>query len=157
MVQAVEVFIDSSVLVEYIKDRKVALLNYLLKHQRDLAINSTVISEFLFYFIGFKGNKSPMTLKRDSSIGTIIEQNDPVAILEDFTVLPESSDTALVVSLMKKHNLLPNDALILATCLRHKIPYLASYDVTDFASACATEGIVLLSDAEEAKRHIPSA
>ena len=156
MVQAVEVFTDSSVLVEYIKDRKIALLNYLLKHQRDLTINSTVISEFLFYFIGLKGNKSPMTLKRDNSIGAIIEQNDPVAILEDFTVLPESSDTALVVSLMKKHNLLPNDALILATCLRHKIPYLASYDVTDFASACATEGIVLLSDAEEAKQHIPS-
>ncbi|MGB3778883.1 MAG: hypothetical protein WA960_11040 [Tunicatimonas sp.] len=39
---------------------------------------------------------------------------------------------------------------------RHKIPYLASYDVTDFASACAAEGIVLLSDIEEAKRHIPS-
>ncbi len=157
MVQAVEVFIDSSVLVEYIKDRKVTLLNYLLEHQRDLAINSTVISEFLFYFVGFKGNKSPMTLKRDNSIGAIIAQNNPVAILEDFTVLPESNDTALVVSLMKKHNLLPNDALILATCLRHKIPYLASYDVTDFVSACAAEGIVLLSDAKEAKRYIPSA
>ncbi len=39
---------------------------------------------------------------------------------------------------------------------RHKIPYLASYDVTDFASACATEEIVLLSQAEDAKRHISS-
>lgn len=156
MVQAVEVFLDSSVLVEYIKDRKVALLDYLLKHQRDLAINSTVISEFLFYFVGFVGNKSPMTLKRNNSIGSIIEQNNPIAILEGFTVLPESNDVALVVSLMKEYNLLPNDALILATCLRHEIPYLASYDVTDFASACAAEGIVLLSDAEEAKQHIPS-
>ena len=156
MVQAVEVFVDSSVLVEYIKDRKVTLLNYLLERQRDLAINSTVISEFLFYFIGFKGDKSPMTLKRNNSIRAIINQHDPVAILEDFTVLPESSDTALVVSLMKKYNLLPNDALILATCLRHEIPYFASYDVNDFASACADEGIVLLSDEQEAKRHIPS-
>ena len=154
MVQAVEVFVDSSLLVEYIKDRKVALLDYLLKHQRDLAINSTVVSEFLFYFIGFKGDKSPMTLKRNNSIGAIIEQNNPVAILEGFTVLPESNDIALVVSLMKEHNLLPNDALILATCLQHRIPYLASYDVADFAPACAAEGIVLLSDVEEAKQHI---
>ena len=156
MVPAVNIFIDSSVLVEYIKGRKVALLDYLLDHQRDLGINSTVISEFLFYFLGFKGDKSPMTLKRNSSIGAIIDQYDPVAILEDFTVLSEDKDVSLVVSLMRRHNLLPNDAIILATCLHHSVPYLASYDVNDFATACSSEGIALISNVEEAKKYLPT-
>ena len=152
MVQTVNTFVDSSVLVEYIKDKKTALLDYLINHQRDLAINSTVISEFLFYFLGYRGNKSPMTLKRNSSIASIIDQYDPVSILTGFTVLSETKDVFLVTFLMQKHNLLPNDALILATCLHHSIPYLASYDVTDFQPACAAEDLTLISNIEEAQQ-----
>ena len=154
MVSAANIFVDSSLLVEYIKDRKVALLDYLLDHQSDLGINSTVISEFLFYFLGVKGDKLPMTLQRNSSIGSIINQYDPVAILEGFTVLSETKNVSLVVSLMVKHNLLPNDAIILATCLHHKIPYLSSYDVNDFVTACSSEGIVLIGNVAEAEQLI---
>lgn len=156
MVQAVDILVDSSILVEYIKGRQTKLLDYLMDCKESLAINSTVISEFLFYFVGFKGDKSPMTLKRDGSVSSILAQHDPVSILEGFTVLSESKDIFLAVSLMKKHNLLPNDALILATCLHHSLPYLASYDVTDFATACSSEGVILLSNVEEAKEHLSS-
>lgn len=44
---------------------------------------------------------------------------------------------------MVTYNLLPNDALILATCKLHNIKRLASYD-SDFARACIGEGIQLI-------------
>jgi predicted nucleic acid-binding protein len=46
---------------------------------------------------------------------------------------------------MKKYNLLPNDAQILATCKIYGIAILASYD-SDFATACQEEGITLMSE-----------
>jgi predicted nucleic acid-binding protein len=45
---------------------------------------------------------------------------------------------------MQKHNLLPNDALILATCKIHQIPQIASFDLTDFEKACLAENIQLI-------------
>ena len=44
---------------------------------------------------------------------------------------------------MEQYNLLPNDAIILATCKLNDIPQLASYDA-DFDAACRDEGIRLI-------------
>ncbi len=44
---------------------------------------------------------------------------------------------------MQQVVLLPNDALILATCKLNGIDQLASYDA-DFAAACTGEGIQLI-------------
>lgn len=46
---------------------------------------------------------------------------------------------------MSKYNLIPNDAIILATCISNNIEQLASYD-SDFIIPCREEGIVLLTD-----------
>ncbi len=51
----------------------------------------------------------------------------------------------LVPKLMIKYNLLPNDAIILATCKIHDIKQLASHD-TDFIIPCKEEGIELLRE-----------
>ena len=58
---------------------------------------------------------------------------------------------------MRKHNLPPNDAIILATCLHHSVSYPASYDINGFKAACAAEGVTLISDVEEAKQPLPTA
>jgi predicted nucleic acid-binding protein len=44
---------------------------------------------------------------------------------------------------MEKYNLLPNDALIMATCKLSNIDWIASYD-GDFESICRDEGIQLI-------------
>ncbi len=151
-------FVDSSVLVEHVKGSRTDFLPFLASQDVVLYISSTVVSELLFHIVAIRSDKSPLTIKRKGLIPKYLDASEVNVFLRQFSVLSVDAEvTAVVPSLMVKHNLLPNDALILATCLQHKIPYLASYDVTDFASACATEGIVLLSDAEEAKRHIPSA
>ncbi len=46
--------------------------------------------------------------------------------------------------MMKKYNLLPNDAIILASCRENKIKVLASYD-SDFKTVCKNENIVLIT------------
>lgn len=50
---------------------------------------------------------------------------------------------------MQKYNLLPNDALILATCKIHQIPQLASFDTTDFEQACIGENIKLIQKVQD--------
>ncbi|WP_262508243.1 PIN domain-containing protein [Spirosoma fluviale] len=49
----------------------------------------------------------------------------------------------LYLHYMEQYNLLPNDALILATCKLNGIEKIASYDA-DFAPACLGEGIQLI-------------
>ncbi|OQX72366.1 MAG: hypothetical protein B6D64_15235 [Bacteroidetes bacterium 4484_276] len=49
---------------------------------------------------------------------------------------------------MKRHNLLPNDAIIIATCNHNNIKNLASYD-SDFNIVSNTFGIRLLSSVED--------
>jgi uncharacterized protein len=51
------------------------------------------------------------------------------------------------LALMKKHNLLPNDALILASCKIKNIAVLASFD-SDFTDACKKEKIQLINTKE---------
>lgn len=43
---------------------------------------------------------------------------------------------------MSKYNLLPNDAIILGTCILHEIKFLATHD-SDFDIAAPAEGIIL--------------
>ena len=51
----------------------------------------------------------------------------------------------MVPAFMITYNLLPNDAIILATCKIHGITQLASHD-SDFILPCAAEGIELLRE-----------
>lgn len=65
-------------------------------------------------------------------------------MLIQFTFLANSPTVVpIYLHLIATYNLLPNDALILATCKLHHISRLASYD-SDFATACAGEGIQLI-------------
>ena len=50
-----------------------------------------------------------------------------------------------VSKLMSKYNLLPNDAVILATCKLNNITKIASHD-SDFIIPCEAEGIELLRE-----------
>ena len=53
----------------------------------------------------------------------------------------------MVSMFMANYNLLPNDAIILATCKLHGITQLASHD-SDFIIPCQAEGIELLREEE---------
>jgi predicted nucleic acid-binding protein len=89
-------------------------------------------------------------LKEKKIIPTILQQNNPIILLELFTYLTDSQAiVGTYLDLMQKYNLLPNDALILATCKTHQIQQIASFDSTDFEKACLGENIKLVQRIED--------
>lgn len=139
------IFVDSSILVEKLKERRIELYDRLAHTVGlTLCINQTVLSEFTFHLLAVEGGKAPLTLKRDGSIPAIISQSDPTELLGRFLYLEsDQSIIPLYLRYMQQYNMLPNDALILATCKLSGIDQIASYD-SDFATACAGEGIQLI-------------
>ena len=75
-------FLDSSILVEKLKGRRTELYDYFIEsNDFDLHISQIVISEFTYYWIAIGGTKSPVTLKRDGSIGSVLLTYDPGPVL----------------------------------------------------------------------------
>ena len=115
------IFIDSSVLIEPLQNRKVVFYKNLISNNLyNCCINSIVVSEYLYKYIGLQNLGSPRTVQENTVISEV-----PV--------------------FMSNYNLLPNDAIILATCKIHNITQLASHD-KDFEAACKAEGIELLTE-----------
>ncbi len=145
-----DVFLDSSILVEYERSDRTELLDYLCeRNQYRLYINETVLSEYAFQMLALYGRKAPLTLKVSRQIQTTLREADIEPVLMQFSFLYNSPTVvSLYVYFMDTYNLLPNDALILATCKLHNILQVASFDA-DFAPACAGEGIRLIRTIED--------
>ena len=139
------ILLDSSILVERTKGTQTDLFDFLILNDKyELCINQVVLSEYTFYLLIIEGGKAPLTLKRDKAIPAIIEHHNPAEFLSEMIFLePGSAVIPLYLHYMEQYNLLPNDALILATCKLNGITRLASYDA-DFAAACIGEGIQLI-------------
>ncbi|MFN0216521.1 MAG: type II toxin-antitoxin system VapC family toxin [Saprospiraceae bacterium] len=140
-----KVFIDSSLLVEYEKQTKTDLLDGLLESEHLLFINPIVASEYLYQLLGILGGRSPMAICESKKIAETLESHETASFLSGFQLLP-IPDAAIGESIimMRKHNLLPNDAIILASCKLQNVVILGSHD-SDFTFACKAEGIRLIS------------
>jgi len=71
MMEYTKIFIDSSVIVEYLKDNKraVDLMNAILgRVDLEAYVNDVVYSEVAYIYIRTKSGKSHLTLKKDKSI-----------------------------------------------------------------------------------------
>ena len=141
------IFIDSSVLIETYKGNKVDFYRSLFSnYSNQLYVNEIVLSEYLYYILGFNAGVSPRTLQQKKQIQSVLEsETEQVSILKEFHFLPGSPDFIFEVPrLMSTYNLLPNDAIILATCKLHQTK-LASHD-SDFIIPCEKENIELIRD-----------
>lgn len=140
-----KIFIDSSLLVEYIKETKIELLEKLIMSDYQCYTNAIVYSEFMFYYLAVIGGKSPLSIKESKMIKETIKIHNPIELFLNFDILPiENEIIKLSYEMMSKYNLLPNDALILATVRTNKIKNLASFDENDFKIPCKTEAINLI-------------
>ncbi len=148
-----KVFFDSSVLIEFIKGNKKAskLFYELSKLDVDGYINDIVFSEFIFHYISLTSGISAINVKKKGKISKFIKENEPKEFLDQFKILSVNDDIVeKAYEYMRKYNLLPNDALILATCKFYGINNLISFD-EDFRDVCEKEGIVFVDDAEKLK------
>lgn len=140
-------FIDSSVLIEFNKGNKLKLFSELLANDVFRCfVNETVLSEFLFHFLASNGNKSPQTLHESRQISNIFANSNQYKPIKTCHFIENDNRLySIVPDLMAKYNLLPNDAIILATCKLHGITNLVSHDA-DFKEPCKAEGIELLKE-----------
>lgn len=141
------IFIDSSVLIETYKGNKVDFYQSLFSnYSNQIYVNETVLSEYLYYILGFNAGVSPRTLQQKKQIKNILEsETEQLSILKEFHFLSGNPDFIFEVPrLMLTYNLLPNDAIILATCKLHQTK-LASHDA-DFIIPCEKENIELIRD-----------
>ena len=141
------ILLDSSIFIEPLKGNKVDFYELLISNQEnELYINDIVLSEYLYYILAFNSDVSPKTLQRKDQIKDIIEQQPKVIrAINNFILLSCSQNFLFDVPLlMSKYNLLPNDAIILATCKFHGTK-LASHD-SGFIIPCQSENIELIND-----------
>jgi len=138
-----KVFVDSSVLVEFVKgnERAREILNRLLELGAEVYINDIVFSEFIFHYISLKSGLSPLTMKGKKEVGKYINEMDPREFIDQFRVLDVNESVVnMAYDFIRKYSMLPNDAIILATCKFHEIDLLASLD-RDFEEVCRLEGL----------------
>lgn len=150
-----KIFVDSGIFVEYLKGRKVDFYEYLICEDYELFINQVVLSEFLYYYVGIVGNKSPMAIKESGKIADCLKVQNPIDMLPGIQFLNHTAEISqLTIDFSKQFNLLPNDALILASCKHFGIKYLASFD-SDFNGPCSTLGIRIFNNETDLKNFIP--
>ncbi|MDK2794989.1 MAG: uncharacterized protein PWQ58_188 [Archaeoglobaceae archaeon] len=148
-----KVFVDSSVLIEFVKgnERAKEILNRLLELNAEVYINDIVFSEFVFHYLSLKSGSSPLTMKGKKEVGKYINERDPKEFIDQFRILDvNESIVGLTYDLIRKYGLLPNDAIILATCKFHEIEFLVSLD-RDFEEVCRFEGVKFAFKAEDIK------
>lgn len=145
-------FVDTNVIIEHLKGN-IDLLD--LRERFDvLYSNSIVFSEALMVYLRALTGERPYTLKHNPDIIRNLKEDllDFSRLFELFLDLEiNRTIETLAIEYMIKYGLLPNDALILATCKFYDVKYLISFD-GDFGNACKSEGISLLSYPEEITR-----
>lgn len=150
-----KILVDSGIFVEYLKGRKVDFFEYLINQDYQLFINQVVLSEVLFHFIGTIGNKSPLAIKESGKIAECFKDHNPIDMLPGIQFLDHTAEISkLTIDFSKQFNLLPNDAMILATCKSHDLKYLATFD-SDFEAPCKSLGIRIFNDETDLKDYIP--
>lgn len=144
------IVLDSSILVEYRKGTKTDLLQAIAASSAWIpCIGQVAVSEYLYYHLAIFSGKSPRSVQSAKEVNLILGKGWPSSFLEQFEWLTDSPRLVkLSVEKMSQYQLLPNDALILASCLVNDITHLASYD-NDFANACAGEGISLIHEVRQ--------
>ena len=141
------IFLDSSVLIESLKGNKTHFYEILISSfTNEFFINDIVLSEYLYYILGFSTGISPRALQEKRKIKDTLENESKIIrTINNFNFISADEKVLIEVPrLMSDYNLLPNDAIILATCKLHGIK-LASHD-SDFIIPCESENVELLRD-----------
>ena len=141
------IFIDISVLIEAYKGNKVKFYDSLFSNVgNQFFINDIVLSESVYFILGFHSGVSPRTMQQRNALGSPISNEiEQIDILQEFNFLSGNySFLSGIPQIMAKYNLLPNDAIILASCKLHHTKS-ASHD-SDFIIPCQNENIELIRD-----------
>ena len=128
------VFIDSNVIVKYFAGEPVSrkLLEPVLKGEIDGYINNIVFTEVIFTLIKLQTGMSAYELRRrpQKLISSVKNIDKQIMFLREYFSELEIGEEIKQLSLkiMEDYGLLPNDALIAATCKFHNVEKLLTFD-----------------------------
>lgn len=150
-------FIDSNVILDYFYgNRNAKEIIETAENAGEIFINGIVLTEVSVRYLKDKTGEKSYTLKHKPELVKNVDKSPLYAVLSKFLYLP---DNVLIgedaVTLMDMYGLLPNDAVILATCRFYGVKYLISFD-SDFREACSREGIILIESKEKLDEIISS-
>jgi len=123
------VFIDSNVFLDFLKGKERA--KTLLEDYLDLegCINDIVFSEVLFVYIKAETGKKSYELKKQPELVKSVELNDILELLGRYRMLEVGEAVkSEAEGIIKEYGLLPNDALIAATCKHYDIKKIATFN-----------------------------
>ncbi|QYZ78659.1 PIN domain-containing protein [Methanofollis formosanus] len=125
-------FIDSNVFLKILEgDEEISRHFLAFSQKKRIYRNAIVGSEVMHVFIRLYTGKKPHEIKTNPDIITEIKTElQKVEKLIDIaqTIPLTHSEEQKARELMREYGLLPNDALIAATCLQHAIPEIATFD-----------------------------
>ena len=152
------VLIDSNVIVEGLKGNKeVEELFFLISENCEnfnYLITTNTFEEIHYILLREFSGKPYWKLKKDKKLVKKVFSEDVENFwdyfLLNFTIIPVTEKILKIAKMViKEYGLLPNDAIILATCKHYGIKYLVSMDREDFTIPCEKEGIVLIDSVEK--------
>jgi len=125
------VFVDSNVIIHHLAgDNKAKEIIENVESGGDTGyINQIVVSEVIFICLKLKTKKSAFELKKAQDIVKRVDLKNVYELLDTFIELPSDKGiTRSAEDVIARYGLLPNDALIAATCKHHGIRKLATFN-----------------------------
>ncbi len=129
-----KVFFDSNVFIKYLAGIEEAkkLLDKVEYDEWKGYVNDVVLSEVIYGYLRLALNISRYKLKEYiveyvDKVKELLEQ-DVYPLFVNFNHLPTSVDADTLIRYIVKYKLLPNDALIVATCKAYNIKNIATFD-----------------------------
>ena len=125
------VFVDSNVIIHHLAgDNKAKAIIENVESGGDTGyINQIVVSEVIFICLKLKTKKSAFELKKAPDIVKRVDLKNVYELLDTFIELPSDKGiTRSAEDVIARYGLLPNDALIAATCKHHGIRKLATFN-----------------------------
>ena len=153
--------LDTNIFIEAFKGNKQAteILDLLVEYSDSIKayIPFNVLEEIAFLLIKVLSQEHYWNLKKDKTkVIKAFKEAKPYLefVLELCGLLfPNKGSLEKTFYYIERYGLLPNDALVLASCKVYGIELLVSLD-SDFSDIAAEEGIVLISSAQELKEWI---
>ena len=129
-----KVLYDSNVLVKYLAgdERARTLVERVVSGEWEGYITETIVSEVIYIYLKLALDVTRYKLrelitKQDEKIKSLLEE-DVKPLLSFFNVLAAEINIEELLNLIENYGLLPNDALITVTALKHGINTIATFD-----------------------------
>lgn len=126
-----KIFIDTNVIIELLRGKR-SVVSFFRSVEDDEIhglTNKTVFLETVHVYLILKTDKGPLTLRKRPELIRNVDQEPVLRVFEIIDILPtDRIAKEYVVELIGEFGLLPNDALIAATCKHFEIKKIATFD-----------------------------